>query len=248
VIVAQLITRSLVEINAAQAGSPVQPDILDLGLDTLNMILDGLNASERKLYADLFSTYAITPNLNPHTIGPVGATWIYPIARPPSIPAASVILNTGNAPYSYVPLTPLTTQEWQGLLTPGLATTLPNYFYYNPTNPNGAFYFWTKAQTAYQVQLQTRQMLAQVDVNTTFAQPPGYYYALMMLLARSLKGPLRKPWDPTQEDICNAQCLIAFGANAPDLKLATADAGMPVSGSSGGRMGDFNFSTGQIVG
>lgn len=245
--IGQLVTRSLVEINIGSAGAPQQPEMLALGLDTLNMILDGFNASDRKLYADLFSTFTITPNLNPHTIGPTGATWTYPIARPPAIPAASVILNSTASPYPYVRLTPLTTQQWQNLLTPGLAATLANYFYYNPTFPNGAFYFWTVAQTAYQVQIQTRQMLSQVIAATTFAQPPGYYAALMMLLARRLAGPLRKPWTNQQEEQLREDCTNAFGINAPDLLFATTDAGIPLSGAANGSMQDFNFSNGQVV-
>jgi hypothetical protein len=245
VTISQLCTRALVELNAASAGQPVQPEVLALALETLNMILDQINASEQKLYADLFSTFAITPNLQPHTIGPSG-TWNYPIARPAMIPQAAIILNTGAAPYPRVALTPLTAQEWQALTVPGLATSLPNRYYYDPTIPNGSFYFYSVADTAYQVQLLTRQLLSQVVAGTTFQQPPGYWYALMLMLAKALKSPLRKPWSQEQETLLTQACLLAFGQNSLDLVLATVDAGMPRSGGVGARQ-DFNWATGQIV-
>lgn len=243
--ISQLCIRSLVEINAASAGQPVQPEVFALALDTLNMILDQVNATDQKLYADLFSEYAITPNLQPHTIGPTG-TWAYAIARPNLIPQAALILNSGSAPYPRVPLTPLTYQQWQDLSVPGLATSVPNWFFYNPTSPNGSFYFYSVADTAYRVQLLTRQMLAQVTAATTFQQPPGYWAALMYLLAKTLKSPLRKPWSAEQEQLLTQACLAAFGSNSLELTLATADIGMPRSGA-GGRLQDFNWMTGQIT-
>ena len=241
--ISELCTDALVEINAASAGQPVQPEILALALRRLNMLLDQINATDQKLYADLFSTYAITPNLNPHTIGPAaGATWNYPIARPNTIPQAALILNSGAAPYPRVPLTPLTDQEYQNLSVPGLATSIPHWFYYNPTSPNGSFYFYSVAATAYQVQLLTRQMLAQVVAATTFAQPPGYWAYLMFKLAKLLKSPLRKPWTQEQENELQLACLTAFGSNSLDLTLATVDFGMP---NGGGRRSTFNWMTGQ---
>lgn len=241
-----LVTQSLQEINAAQSAQAVQPDVFAQGLAYLNMILDHLNATDRKLYADLFSTYVIPTTGNPITIGPTG-TWAYPIARPNAIPAASVILTSTPNPRPYIPLTPLTAQQWQNLSTPTLQSSLANYFYYNPTAPNGEFYFWTVENTAYSVQIQTRQMLSAVTANTTFAQPPGYWGALMMLLARKLKSPLRKPWTQEQEKELTEYCMAAFGNNGVDLTLATADAGMPVAGSDSGSIQDFSYLTGLLV-
>ena len=242
-----LVTQSLQEINAAQSGHGVQPDVFTQALAYLNMILDHLNATDRKCYADLFDVFTITANLNPHTIGPSGATWTYPIARPNDVQAASIILTSTPTPRPYIALTKLTAQQWQNLTTPTLASSLANYFFYNPTSPNGSFYFWTVENTAYQVQIQTRQMLAAVTANTTFAQPPGYWYALMMLLARKLKSPLRKPWTPEQERELTEACMAAFGNNGPDLLLGTADLGMPVAGNLSGQISDYNWLDGSIV-
>lgn len=243
--ISELVTQACVEINAGSAGQPVQPEVFALGLQYLNMILDHFNATDRKLYADLFSTYTITANLQPHTIGPTGATWTYANARPNAIPQASLILSGSTPPY--IPLVPMTAQEFQNLTVPGLASSVPNRFFYNPTNPNGSFYFWTKASTAYQVQLLTRRNLAQVVAADTFAQPPSYWYALMMLLARKLKSPLRKPWTQEQDKELTEACMAAFGSNGPDLTFATADLGMPVSGGNNGTRGDFNFYVGAVV-
>lgn len=242
-----LVTQSLQEINAAQSGQAVQPDVFAQALLYLNMILDHFNASERKLYADLFSEYVIPTTGNPITLGPSGADWTYAISRPDAIPQASIILTSVSPPRPYVRLTPLTTQQWQNLSTPTLSSSLPNFFYYNPTTPNGEFYFWTVESTAYSVQLLTRQMLAAVTANTTFAQAPGYWYALMMLLARKLKSPLRKPWTPEQERELTEACAVAFGGNGPDLLLATRDLGIPSANSNQGSIQDFNYLDGSLT-
>lgn len=244
--ISDLITQSLQEINAAQSGQAVQPDVFAQTLLYLNMLLDHFNASENKLYADLYSVYVIPTTGNPITIGPTG-TWAYPIARPNAIPAASVILTSTPDPRPYVRLAPLTTQQWQALSTPTLRSPLANYFYYNPTSPNGEFYFWTVENTAYSVQIQTRQMLSAVTAATTFAQPPGYWYALMMLLARKVASPLRKPWTENQAIELREACMAAFGNNSPDLLIATQDAGMPVAGTQAGAIQDFNYLNGALV-
>jgi hypothetical protein len=240
-----LVEQSLQEINAAQSGQAVQPDVFNQGLLYLNMILDHLNATDQKLYADLFSTYVIPTTGNPITIGPTG-TWAYPIARPNAIPAASIILTSTPTPRPYVPLTPMTAQQWQNLSTPTLESSLPNRFFYNPTIPNGEFYFWTVENTAYSVQIQTRQMLSAVLANTTFAQAPGYWYALMMLLAAKLSSPLRKPFLPRQEKELTDAVNAAFGNNSPDLRLSLLDWGMPSAQQSSSGIQDFNYLNGQL--
>lgn len=242
-----LVIQALQEINAAQSAQAVQPDVFAQGLDACNMILDHFNATDRKLYADLYSEYVIPVTGNPITIGPTGADWTYPIARPNAIPAASVILTSVGPPLPYVPLVPMTFQQWQALTTPTLQSSLSNYFYYNPTSPNGEFYLYTAADTAYSIQIQTRQMLAQVTANTTFAQPPGYWYALRMLIARKLAGPLRKPWSQTQAQELIEAVDAAFGNNGPDLLLATRDWGMPSAGGVNGSVQDFNYMDGSLV-
>ena len=157
-----LVTQSLQEINAAQSGQSVQPDVFNQALNYLNMIIDHFNATERKLVADLFSTYTILPSTNPHTIGPTGADWTYAVSRPNAIPQASIILTSTPTPRPYIALSPLTTQQWQNLTVPTLGSSLANYFYYTPTTPNGSVYFWTVETEADQVQILTRQLLAQV--------------------------------------------------------------------------------------
>lgn len=242
-----LVNQSLQEINAAQAGQDAQGNVFAQAVIYLNMLIDHFNATDRKLVADLFSVYVIAPGVNPTLIGPSGATWVYPIARPNDIEAASIILTSTPDPRPYIPLKKLTPQEWQGLSTPTLESSLANYFYYNPVTPNGHFYFWTVESEAYQVQIQTRQMLAAVTANTTFAQAPGYWYALMMLLARKMASPLRKPWTENQNRELTEALAAAFGNNGPDLRLATADLGIPNAGGAGGAVQDFNYLNGLLT-
>ncbi len=244
--ITDLVTQSCQELRKATLGQPLQAELLAAGVQRLNMVLDHFNANDRALFAELFSQYAITPNLQPHTIGPVGATWIYATARPKDIPAASLILTSTSAPYPFIALRKLTAEQWQSLSVPALASSVASYYYYDPTFPNGSFYFWTKETTAYSVQLQTRQPLAQVTPATTFAEPPGYWEVLMRMTAKQLAPMLGAVWTPMQEDLLRVALIDAFGDNGADNLLETRDVGIPQSGQSGSKQ-DFNYLNGQIV-
>lgn len=197
-----ILTRALVELNAADAGGAVQPDLEQLALDTLNQILDDWNAERGKVYADSFLPFTITPNLSPHTIG-VGATWV--TTQPPlAINGLKVVVSTA-APVSYRFLTPRAAAWWQAQVTPGLTATIPTDFFYNPAwtpnnaSPQGQVYLWPVPTTAYAVQVWCRVVLGQLTANQTISLPPGYNRALMLSLAKALSTPLRKSWNAVQE-------------------------------------------------
>lgn len=195
-----ILTRALVELNAADAGGAVQPELAQLALDTLNQILDDWNAERGKVYADSFLPFAITPNLQPHTIGPAGATWVTTQAP---IQINGIQINLGGNPAVLRYAKPRDAAWWQLRAVPGMTSDVPTDFYYDSTwttaAPRGSVYLWPVPTTAYNVQVWVRIVLGQLTANQAISLPPGYNRALMLMLAKALSAPLRKPWQQLQE-------------------------------------------------
>lgn len=224
-----VLTKALVELNAADAGGAVQPELSALALDTFNQILDEWNAERGKIHADAFLPFTITPNLQPHTIGPAGSTWVTTQA-PLSIEGIQVAVSSV-APISYRYLTPRDAKWWQERPTPGVTASFPTDFYYDPTwtaaAPRGSVYLWPVPTTAWAVQVWCRVILAQVTANTTFSLPPGYNRALMLTLAKALAAPLRKVWQPVQEQQLVAALRQIESNNTVVPRIATRQSGVP---------------------
>ena len=227
-----IITASLKELNAIQAGAPVPGQQMVDGLELLNNILDDWNAQREKVYADAFLPFVITPNLQPHTIGPAGSTWVT-TQRPVSIEGIQVILTGGTPPYVYV--RKRDAAWWQRQPAPTVTAKYPTDFFFNPTwsAGQGAIYFWPVPTVAYSVKLWCRIVLAQLLVGTVISLPPGYNYALRMMLAKRWAPSLRKPWTLAQEQL-TTDAILVFQSNNTDVpKIATQDAGMPRGGGGG---------------
>ena len=240
-----ILSRALTEINALGAGGAPAAEIMALALATENEILDQWNAERGKVYADAFLPFTITANLQPHTIGPAGATWVTTQA-PIDINGIQVQLTGTPTPYVYVKKRDA--QWWQTRPAPTVTASFPTDFFYNPTwttaAPWGSIYFWPVPTTAYDVQLWLRIILAQLETNTTISLPPGYSRALMLSVARALAPVLRKPWTGQQESEFTKAIQIIESNNIDVPRITTRDSGMPSQLSSG--LPDFFWPSGAV--
>lgn len=236
---------ALLEINVNDpVDDPAQSDV-NFVLTKLNRLLDDWNADRNAVYADQFLERTITAGLNPHTIGPSGATWTATTNRPVSIEGAILIL-TGSTPEARVPMTKRDAQWFQNLPVPTLESQIPTDFFYNPTWPNGSFYMWPVPSQAYDVQLWCRVVLAQLGLNDTFTLPPGYWDAITLTLAEDISEPFQKPVTGSLSDRARRARARIFGNNITIPRLATRDAGMQ-GPRSGDGLPDFNWYDGSIV-
>lgn len=235
--IADLIADSLRELRVINAVDPPGAEDGALALSRLNMILDSWNADGRHVYGDQIQTFALTPGLQPHTIGLAAntPTWTVAGTRPEAIVAANLVLNAGIRR----PIKIRDTQWWMGQANPTLSTSDPTDLNYRPDWPNGSVYLWPVPSTAYSVDLMLRRVLASVAAADDFSLPPGYYEGLMLTLAESCAVPFKVQADPLT--IRNAEKARARidAANASIPKLRTRDAGMP-----GGGRSNFNYLTG----
>lgn len=207
------------------------PQNYDTFLDVFARIIDDWNAVRDAIYATEFLSFTFTPNLNPHTIGPTGATWTV-AQRPVTIEGATVILSTGpsgvNAPAIYMhDQSAGIPAFFQNLSTPNLTTSYPTDGYYDATWPNGSLYLYPVPATAYGCQIQVRQVLTTYTLDTTFSMPPGYRSAITLTLAEQTAGIFGRPMPETLAARALTARARIFSNNTGARQLVTQDAGMP---------------------
>lgn len=237
-----ILTDAYLEAGIHAPGESLSDENAAFGLSKLNRLLDRWNAERLKVYATLFSEFTFTPNLSPHTIGPTGTFVVS--QRPVSIESAQTILNTVSPPVK----TPIRMQDaawWASVTVPGVTSTQPTDLYYNPTWPDGTLNFWPVPTIAYDVELQSRVLLASVGLNDTFSLPPGYQDAITLSVGEDLipsYGVPEQTASGLRADARRARAIIEAN-NDPTPKLVTQDAGMP-SGQESSTRTTWNYRTG----
>lgn len=228
-----LAVEALQEIGSVGADGAASADDVNFALSKINRLLDGWNADGLAVYAEQFDTETLTAGLNPHTLGPTGATWTF-TQRPESIESVMLIISG----YRYV-IDLHDAAWWAAEPAPLISTSIPTDGYYAPTWPNGALYLYPVPSTAYDVQIMRRVVLSQLALTDTFSLPPGYRDAITLTVAEDLCGPMRV--DPPALLPMKAMKARArvFEANTVTPALQTRDYGVP-----GGTPSWFNWRTG----
>lgn len=236
-----LITEALQELGVLNAAEVPSGDDAALGLSKLNQIIDNMNAERAAIYAEVFTTYTLTANLNPHTIGPTGQTYTV-TQRPVSIDGANIIDNTVSPTVRFPLRVTSDYQDYLAVAVRGLTSPIPTVLYYDPAWPNGNIYLYPVPDTAYQLELMTRQLLSEYALTTTFSLPPGYKNALILTLAEDLQPAMHVPLAPKTEERAREARARIQGNNVPPARIQTRQAGMP--GGSGGS--GYNWRTGAL--
>lgn len=220
-----LLEEALQEIGVLGAEETGDPADVSFALRKLNRLLDDWNAIREAVYGELFTSYTLTPNLQPHTIGPNSATFTV-TQRPVDLLGANLIL-TNVTPNVRTPITLRDSDWWGDLAVLDLTSSIPTDCYYSPAWPNGAIYLWPIPTAAYHLELQTRVLLNAVTLADTFWLPPGYRNAITLTLAEALAPAFHATLTQgTIQQASQARARI-FANNDQTPRLTTLDAGMP---------------------
>jgi hypothetical protein len=222
-----LVTDAFRELGVLNAVDPPTGEDSTLGLFRLNKILDNFNADRDALYAQVFTSLTLSPGVNPHTIGPSGAT-VTVSQRPVSIEGAQLIVGANYSPIK------VRDRDWYRARTnPSLQSAVVTDLFYEPSFPNGSIYFQPVPSSPYSVLLDVRVVLAAVTLADVFTFPPGYQDFLTMLLAIDLSAPMGVAVSPeTRHELQVAMARVGRN-NIRIPTISTRDAGMP-RGRSGG--------------
>ena len=187
---AQIARAALLEVAAIDPIDPVPADLQAFAIEKANRVINNWNADHGAAYVESFAEYTLTPNLNPHTLGPSGATFTV-TQRPVSVETAR--LNIGGSPNERLPITLLNQEEYAAIVVRGVTSDIPLYLYYAAGWPNGSLYLWPVPSAAYALELWTRVVLASLTAAGSVSLPPGYEDALILTTAEALVRPLSVP-------------------------------------------------------
>ena len=215
-----IVRNAMKGIGALGSGEQIKPaDAADV-TDALNLILDDWGADPQASVAEVYSSFATTPSLNPHTIGPTG-TWVLPV-RPARIDGLAWQVGVG----IYESITVHTDPEWwlgQTVLNPGTLTQA----FYNPTVPNGELYFTGLPSGATTVRVMTRTALAAVLQTATINLAPGYQTALELTLMEAIVDLFHLTLTPNQISRAGKARARIFANNLHIPSLSSAGLGLP---------------------
>ncbi len=156
----------------------------DEAFDILNSWMDALLTERLLSYYELRSVQDLVANQQDYTVGPGGN---FDIDRPMTLDRASILLNSGSANVSELPMGILTYQLWQNITIKNIASNPPTHVYYEPRFPLGTLHFWPYPATATQCALYVRNQFAQfASLTSTVAFPPGYLKFFQYGLAAEL--------------------------------------------------------------
>lgn len=232
------------EIGAARAGDVVASDDQADALLLFNELLDALNADSRAVYNRGFTTFTLTPNLQPHTIGLVAnaPTFNVTIGRPKNVLSANIILPSNIRS----PLDVVDDERWNAIRAGAAAgqavtitSSIPRILRYDNGWPNGSLYLWPVPSIAYGIELLTETLLASVTDADTLDLPFGYPQALRLTLAELCANTWGQPLPQNLERRARDARAVIWGSNDTIPNLVTRDGGMP-----GGRGGAYDYRTG----
>lgn len=183
-----VIYMALRRVGHLRPGYTPSPELFIDALNEWAAFFDELGAERHTQYSNPVFQHNVTgpgsqTNGNGYQIGPTAADWVQP--RPTSIIRANlVLLNTGPQ-LVYLPLQPITQEEWANLAIqqiPPISVT--SLFWYDPQFPNGVFnVFPPLSGNAIQIYqwgvLQPPVAFANAGnvaaaLATSYAMPPGY--------------------------------------------------------------------------
>ncbi len=225
-----ILTDAAMEIGVEETGSPLSSDDAKWILRKLNRLLESWNTRRINAYNINFTTYTLTPNKNPHTIGPTLADFTV-AQRPVVIEAANIIYNSVT-PSVKIPLNLRNDEWWATQRVPALTSNFPVDLYYSPDMPNGSIYLWPVPTIAYGLELETWVPLGQVAMGDDVTFPPGYQEAITLSLAESIAPSFEKPISPDLARMAQMARMNIQSLNASQLTIHGADKGLPTEGRS----------------
>lgn len=214
------------------------------GLIFLNQLIDYWSARGCYSWTTTFSTYTLTPNHQPHLIGPgLTSPDFAAVQRPTQIVSANLILNT-SSPATDQPINVRDNAWWSQKRTKAVTSNIPTDVYYEPGVPNGSLYFWMVPTFPFGVRLELLVQLQQfMALTDTFIAPQSYLAAIALTLAEELVDLWGTDMPPNlQRRAMKARdALQSNNYKAP--RISSADWGTFTSPSA-----DFNWMTGTLPG
>jgi hypothetical protein len=183
-------TAALTELQAIAQGETPSAGDMSWALQKLNRLVDNWATRRQLVYNVNFNEYTLTPNLQPHTIGPAEPSLQVPNftvpVRPVKIINANIVITSVSPDVRY-PLYLMNDDEWAAISVRQITVALPEALYYSTDWPLGKLYLWPIPNIAYKLELETWTVISQfTKASDKFSLPPGYWDAVVYSLAEEL--------------------------------------------------------------
>lgn len=211
-----------------------------------NAILDEWQTRRAYTFADAFTMFTLTPNHQPHLIGPGLASPDFNSIRPTKIQqdGIALVLNVGTSYPVDVPIKVRDGDWWQNQRVKTITTSVPTDVWYEAEVPNGMLWLWPIPTVAYGLRLRIPSYIRQFATpQDTWTAPGGFLRALTLTLAESVVDAYGLPIPPTLAIRASQARKVVQIPNLQGPRIGSADIGQSGS-SSGGTRGGFNYYTG----
>jgi hypothetical protein len=220
--VRDVVTDSLTELGVLAAGETAPAGDADLGLRTLNRLVDMWAAVRLMIHTVTRTTATLTANQSSFTVGPSGNI---NIARPMFLERIGFV-DTSTDPDTEYPLTLLTEQGWADVTLKALTGTYPQAAYYNPTNTTGTLWPWPipTSATLQWVLYHWAAVAEFASLSDTVALPPGYREMLVTNLAVRLAPSFEREVTPAlaQQALTALSMVKRSNVRMSDLRFEAA--------------------------
>lgn len=175
-----LITDALLEIGVASVGESVPSEDANLGLSTLNSLLEAWSTQNLNVYASVDATYTLVPGQATYTVGLSGN---FNGPRPLSVEDSAYVRYQGND----YPVDLIDNDRYNAIPVKSQSGILPDVVQFNPAYPLATFTFFPVPTQAITFTFTSNVLFTStLTLATVLTLPPGYYRALRLNLALEL--------------------------------------------------------------
>ncbi len=179
-----IIEDSLRLLGVIGIGIPMSQYQSELGLTTLNGLLDAWGTNRNTIYAIGRTVTTAANGAASYSIGLTSPASDFPQARPLWIAWASFIDPSSSDPDVEIPLPVITDQAYQAQQVKDQTNSLPSTLYYQPTSGDaGTIILWPVLTQDIDIVLYVPTALELMTLTTSVVLPPGYMRALRYNLA-----------------------------------------------------------------
>lgn len=176
-----LIMAALRLIGVATQGNDPTPYEINQGLYALNEIIDSWNIDGKMIVSMGFHTFPVGNSVQTYTIGP-GGDFDVP-ARPAMLEYAAFQSQTTTPPID-IPLSIANVDEWAGIVSKLVVTTIPTTIYMDEQYPLAHVNLWPiPSDTGNIVLTYWEPLNSGLTLDTAFSMPPAYARGLRYDLA-----------------------------------------------------------------
>ena len=215
-----IVRSALMEIGVQAAGETVAAEDAADSLDSLNLLLDQWAGMKLHIpYPQTRTVFTITSGTQTYLVGPAQ---VINRARPPQV-SHVYYQDTVSSPTQEYPMDALTDDAFALIPQKTLQSSLPSFYYYNPTYPFGTVTLWpVPTKTTLQGVMYAPTGLTEFAALTdALSLPPGYKRALIKNLAMDIAGSYGKEVPQALKDDADEslQSVKAVNHRVSDLRI-----------------------------